>query len=218
MTTQISTQYGNEIVTALIGVIVSNREYLSEIDGAIGDGDHGINMSKGFTLCGEAIKGQNLTLAQAFDAVTEALMEGIGGSMGPLYGSLFMGMADSVRDKPALDKQVFLAMLRNGLTELQDISSAGVGDKCLMDTLIPAIEGYEQAVRRGDSFSESLEQLKRAAVAGRDSTRDLVAKIGRASRLGERSCGVLDAGAVSCCLLLCQLADAVEQRLNTVAA
>ncbi|CAI1506439.1 TPA: dihydroxyacetone kinase subunit DhaL [Serratia fonticola] len=218
MTTQISTQYGNEIVTALIGVIVSNREYLSEIDGAIGDGDHGINMSKGFTLCGEAIKGQNLTLAQAFDAVTEALMEGIGGSMGPLYGSLFMGMADSVRDKPALDKQVFLAMLRNGLTELQDISSAGVGDKCLMDTLIPAIEGYEQAVRRGDSFSESLEQLKRAAVAGRDSTRDLVAKIGRASRLGERSRGVLDAGAVSCCLLLCQLADAVEQRLNTVAA
>ncbi|CAI1084494.1 TPA: dihydroxyacetone kinase subunit DhaL [Serratia fonticola] len=218
MTTQILTQYGNEIVTALIGVIVSNREYLSEIDGAIGDGDHGINMSKGFTLCGEAIKGQNLTLAQAFDAVTEALMEGIGGSMGPLYGSLFMGMADSARDKPALDKQVFLAMLRNGLTELQDISSAGVGDKCLMDTLIPAIEGYEQAVRRGDSFSESLEQLKRAAVAGRDSTRDLVAKIGRASRLGERSRGVLDAGAVSCCLLLCQLADAVEQRLNTVAA
>ncbi|MBC3251634.1 dihydroxyacetone kinase subunit L [Serratia fonticola] len=218
MTTQISTQYGNEIVAALIGVIVSNREYLSEIDGAIGDGDHGINMSKGFTLCGEAIKGQKLTLAQAFDAVADALMEGIGGSMGPLYGSLFMGMADSVRDKTALDKQVFLAMLRNGLTELQDISSAGVGDKCLMDTLIPAIEGFEQAVRRGDSFSESLDQLKRAAVTGRDSTRDLVAKIGRASRLGERSRGVLDAGAVSCCLLLCQLADAVEQRLNTVAA
>ncbi len=115
MTTQISTQYGNEIVAALIGVIVSNREYLSEIDGAIGDGDHGINMSKGFTLCGEAIKGQKLTLAQAFDAVADALMEGIGGSMGPLYGSLFMGMADSVRDKMALDKQVFLAMLRNGL-------------------------------------------------------------------------------------------------------
>ncbi|WP_337048903.1 dihydroxyacetone kinase subunit DhaL [Serratia fonticola] len=218
MTTQISTQYGNEIVTALIGVIVSNREYLSEIDGAIGDGDHGINMSKGFTLCGEAIKGQNLSLAQAFDAVADALMEGIGGSMGPLYGSLFMGMADGVRDKAVLDKQVFLVMLRNGLTELQDISSAGVGDKCLMDTLIPAIEGFEQAVRRGDSFSESLEQLKRAAVVGRDSTRDLVAKIGRASRLGERSRGALDAGAVSCCLLLCQLADAVEQRLNTVAS
>ncbi len=216
MTEQISTQYGNEIVVALIGVIVSNRDYLSEIDGAIGDGDHGINMSKGFTLCGEAIKGKSLTLAQAFDAVSDALMEGIGGSMGPLYGSLFMGMADSVRDKPALDKQAFLAMLRQGLTELQDISSAGVGDKCLMDTLIPAITGFEQAVKQGDSFIDALAQLKRAAIAGRDSTQDLVAKIGRASRLGERSRGVLDAGAVSCCLLLCQLADTVDRRLNTV--
>lgn len=218
MTEQISTQYGNEIVGALIAVIVSNREYLSEIDGAIGDGDHGINMAKGFTLCAEAIKGQELTLAQAFDAIADALMEGIGGSMGPLYGSLFMGMADSVRGKPALGKYAFLAMLQNGLTELQDISSAGVGDKCLMDTLLPAIARFEQAVQQGDSFTEALTQLKQAAVAGRDSTRDLVAKIGRASRLGERSRGVLDAGAVSCCLLLCQLADAIEQRLNTVTA
>ncbi|WP_431225501.1 dihydroxyacetone kinase subunit DhaL [Serratia sp. L9] len=218
MTEQISTEYGNEIVAALIAVIVGNREYLSEIDGAIGDGDHGINMAKGFTLCGEAIKGKNLTLAQAFDAVSDALMEGIGGSMGPLYGSLFMGMADSVRDRAVLNKQAFLAMLQNGLNELQDISSAGVGDKCLMDTLLPAIARFEQAVQRDDSFSDALAQLKQAAVAGRDSTVDLVAKIGRASRLGERSRGVLDAGAVSCCLLLCQLADAVEQRLNTVAA
>ncbi|MGO4746351.1 dihydroxyacetone kinase subunit DhaL [Serratia quinivorans] len=218
MTEHISTQYGNEIVAGLIEAIVSNREYLSEIDGAIGDGDHGINMSKGFTLCGEAIKGQSLTLAQAFDAVSDALMEGIGGSMGPLYGSLFMGMADSVRDKATLDKQAFLTMLRNGMSELQDISSAGVGDKCLMDTLIPAVEAFDRAVQRGDSFAAALEHMKRAAEQGRDSTRDLIAKIGRASRLGERSRGVLDAGAVSCCLLLSQLADKVEQRLNTVSA
>jgi dihydroxyacetone kinase-like protein len=218
MTEHILTQYGNEIVAGLIDAIVSNREYLSEIDGAIGDGDHGINMSKGFTLCGEAIKGRSLTLAQAFDAVSDALMDGIGGSMGPLYGSLFMGMADSVRDKTALDKQAFLLMLRNGMSELQDISSAGVGDKCLMDTLIPAVEAFDRAVQRNDSFSSALEQMKQAAVQGRDSTRDLVAKIGRASRLGERSRGVLDAGAVSCCLLLSQLADTVDQRLNTVSA
>ncbi|AHG18939.1 dihydroxyacetone kinase [Chania multitudinisentens RB-25] len=218
MTEHISTQHGNEIVMGLVNVIVSHREYLSEIDGAIGDGDHGINMSKGFTLCSEAIKGQHLTLAQAFDAVSDALMEGIGGSMGPLYGSLFMGMADSVRDKSVLDKQGFLAMLRNGLHELQDISSAGVGDKCLMDTLIPAIARFELAVQQGDSFHEALGHMKQAAVAGRDSTRDLVAKIGRASRLGERSRGVLDAGAVSCCLLLTQLAEAIEQGLDTVTA
>ncbi|CAI0690614.1 dihydroxyacetone kinase subunit DhaL [Serratia quinivorans] len=218
MTEHISTQYGNEIVAGLIDAIVSNREYLSEIDGAIGDGDHGINMSKGFSLCGEAIKGQSLTLAQAFDAVSDALMEGIGGSMGPLYGSLFMGMADSIRDKSTLDKQAFSAMLRSGMSELQDISSAGVGDKCLMDTLIPAVEAFDRAVERGDGFAVALEQMTLAAEQGRDSTRDLVAKIGRASRLGERSRGVLDAGAVSCYLLLSQLADKVGQRLNTVSA
>ncbi|OMQ21865.1 dihydroxyacetone kinase subunit DhaL [Serratia oryzae] len=218
MEEHISTRHGNEIVAALVRVIVSNREYLSEIDGAIGDGDHGINMAKGFAMCGEAIKGQPLTLAQAFDAVSDALMEGIGGSMGPLYGSLFMGMADSVRDKTVLDKWAFLAMLQHGLSELQDISSAGVGDKCLMDTLIPAIARFEQAVQQGESFSAALAQMQQAAIAGRDSTRDLVAKIGRASRLGERSRGVLDAGAVSCCLLLCQLADRVTQSLNTVNA
>lgn len=161
MTEHLSTRYGNEVVSGLIDVIVSNREYLSEIDGAIGDGDHGINMAKGFSMCGAAIAGRQLTLAQAFDAVSDALMEGIGGSMGPLYGSLFMGMADSVRDKETLDQRAFLAMLRNGLSELQDISSASVGDKCLMDTLIPAVAAFEGAVQRGDGFSAALEQLKR---------------------------------------------------------
>ena len=213
MTEQISTRYGSEIVTGLIDTIVSNREYLSEIDGAIGDGDHGINMSKGFAMCGDAIRGRTLTLAQAFDAVSDALMEGIGGSMGPLYGSLFMGMAESVRERSVLDKQAFLAMLHGGLRELQDISSAGVGDKCLMDTLIPAVAAFEQAAPPG-----AMKPSTGAAARGRDSTRELVAKIGRASRLGERSRGVLDAGAVSCCLLLTRLADEVEQRLNTVAA
>ncbi|AGB83478.1 PTS-dependent dihydroxyacetone kinase, ADP-binding subunit dhaL [Serratia rubidaea] len=218
MTEQISTQYGNEMVEGLVTVIVSHREFLSEIDGAIGDGDHGINMAKGFTLCGEAMKGKTLSLAQAFDTLSDALMEGIGGSMGPLYGSLFMGMADSVREKAQLDAPAFLAMLQQGLSELQDISSAGVGDKCLMDTLIPAVAAFEQALQRGDDFSGALAQMKQAAADGRDSTRDLVAKIGRASRLGERSRGVLDAGAVSCCLLLTTLAEATERRLQTVAA
>lgn len=156
MTEQISTQYGNEMVEGLVTVIVSHREFLSEIDGAIGDGDHGINMAKGFTLCGEAMKGKTLSLSQAFDTLSDALMEGIGGSMGPLYGSLFMGMADSVREKAQLDAPAFLAMLQQGLSELQDISSAGVGDKCLMDTLIPAVAAFEQALQRGDDFSGCL--------------------------------------------------------------
>ncbi|AKA81289.1 dihydroxyacetone kinase subunit DhaL [Pseudomonas synxantha] len=214
MSQHFSTRDGSAIIADLVSVIVANREYLSEVDGAIGDGDHGINMAKGFAHCGRTIEGRQLSLAQALDELTLSLMEGIGGSMGPLYGSLFIGMADEVRDSEDIDAATFAQLLRGGLTSLQDITEAGVGDKCLMDTLIPAVEAFEQAHASGASFNDALEAMKTAASQGRDSTKDLVAKIGRASRLGERSLGVLDAGAVSCCLILTRLADSVQPRLT----
>ena len=214
MSQHFSTHDGSAIVADLVSVIVANREYLSEVDGAIGDGDHGINMAKGFAHCGRTIEGRQLTLAEALDELTLSLMEGIGGSMGPLYGSLFIGMADEVRGSEDIDVATFARLLRGGLTSLQDITEAGVGDKCLMDTLIPAVEAFERAQASGRSFSDALDAMKTAASQGRDSTKDLVAKIGRASRLGERSLGVLDAGAVSCCLILTQLADSIKPRLT----
>ena len=214
MSQHFSTHDGSALVADLVSVIVANREYLSEVDGAIGDGDHGINMAKGFAHCGRTIEGRQLTLAEALDELTLSLMEGIGGSMGPLYGSLFIGMADEVRGSEDIDAATFARLLRGGLTSLQDITEAGVGDKCLMDTLIPAVEAFERAQASGRSFSDALDAMKTAASQGRDSTKDLVAKIGRASRLGERSLGVLDAGAVSCCLILTQLADSIKPRLT----
>ena len=213
MSQHFSTHDGSALVADLVSVIVANREYLSEVDGAIGDGDHGINMAKGFAHCGRTIEGRQLTLAEALDELTLSLMEGIGGSMGPLYGSLFIGMADEVRGREDIDAATFTHLLRGGLTSLQDITEAGVGDKCLMDTLIPAVEAFERAQASGASFNDALDAMKSAASQGRDSTKDLVAKIGRASRLGERSLGVLDAGAVSCCLILTQLADSIQPRL-----
>ncbi len=214
MSEHFSSHDGSALVADLVSVIVANREYLSEIDGAIGDGDHGINMAKGFAHCGRALEGRQLSLAEALDELTLSLMEGIGGSMGPLYGSLFIGMADEVRASEDIDAATFARLLRGGLTSLQDITEAGVGDKCLMDTLIPAVQAFERAQADGASFSQALQAMTSAASQGRDSTRDLVAKIGRASRLGERSLGVLDAGAVSCCLILTQLADSIRARLN----
>lgn len=193
----------------MVAIITANRDYLSEIDGAIGDGDHGINMAKGFSLCGERLDDKQ-SLAASFDILSDALMEGIGGSMGPLYGSFFMGMADSIRTKATLSAVDFAVMLRDGLSALQEISEAKVGDKCLMDTLIPSVEAAEQAAAAG--YPALLAAIDRAACQGRDSTRELVAKIGRASRLGERSRGVLDAGAVSCCLLLSQMVASVRQQ------
>lgn len=205
---------GTEILQDLVGVILENRNYLSEVDGAIGDGDHGINMAKGFRLCGESVEGRDLSLSKALSTLATTLMGSIGGSMGPLYGSLFLGMSSAVKDADTIDARTFGDMLVSGQSAFQGISDAKVGDKCMIDTLMPAIQAYQQALEARKSFPDALQALREGALQGRDSTRELEAKIGRAARLGERSKGHLDAGAVSCWLLLTQLADSTESRLE----
>lgn len=200
------------IVEELAEVIVANKAYLSEIDGKIGDGDHGINMAKGFGRAAERIHGQELTLDQAMMVLSEVLMGEIGGSMGPLYGLLFEDMAGAIAGKSQIDAETFGTMLQAGLDGVQGVGGASVGDKTLMDTLVPAVAAFRANADKG--FAEALPAMAAAAEAGRDSTVDLVAKIGRASRLGERSRGVLDAGATSCCLILTTLAGSVSRRLG----
>jgi dihydroxyacetone kinase-like protein len=104
-------------------------------------------------------------------------------------------------------------MLRNGLAEVQSIGHASVGDKTLIDAYTPALEAFSAATAKGESFAAALKALVAAAEKGRDSTTDLVAKIGRASRLGERSRGVLDPGAASCAIILRTLAEGAKSKL-----
>ncbi len=206
-----------DIVLSIADRIVENRAYLSEIDGKIGDGDHGVNMAKGFGMAAERIKGQDMSLATAFDTLGTVLMTEIGGSMGPLYGVMFIQAAETIADSRSIDAETFGAMLSSGLEGIQTIGSAKVGDKTLIDTLVPSIEAFKGANADGKSFSEALDMLIVAAEKGRDSTKDLVARIGRASRLGERSLGVLDAGATSCALILKALALGVKEKLTPAA-
>lgn len=203
-----------EIVNEIAAVIVANRAYLSEIDGKIGDGDHGVNMAKGFGRAAERAEGKNLTLAEALAALSDILMSEIGGSMGPLYGMMLSEMSEAIEDASDIDARLFSKLLNSGAEGVQDIGSAAVGDKTLLDTLIPAISAFDSALGSGDGFAAALVKMKDAAEKGRDSTIDMVAKIGRASRLGERSRGVLDPGATSCCLILSALADGVSKRLG----
>lgn len=203
-----------DIVLSLADRIIENRAYLSEIDGKIGDGDHGVNMAKGFGMAADRIRGNDMSLATAFDTLGTVLMTEIGGSMGPLYGVMFTQFAETIEGSSSIDAGTFSAMLSNGLDGIQSIGSAKVGDKTLLDTLVPAIEAFDAANAGGKPFPEALDALVVAAEKGRDSTRDLVAKIGRASRLGERSVGVLDAGATSCALILETLAHGAKQKLQ----
>ncbi len=203
------------ILREVAEVIVANKAYLSEIDGRIGDGDHGFNMAKGFGRAKERIDGATDTLDAAMRTLSDVLMSEIGGSMGPLYGTMFADMADALEGADRIDAAAFGRMLRAGLDGVRAIGSAGVGDKTMLDALAPAVAAYEAALADGAGWSQALGLMKRAAEAGRDSTRDMVAKVGRSSRLGERSRGVLDAGATSCCLILVALADGTERRIVT---
>lgn len=205
---------GSVIVDRLIVAIQENKQYLSDIDGAIGDGDHGINMNKGFTLCREALDKESGNLSYSLKTLARILMMKIGGSMGPLYGKFFMALSKSFAEKEEIGAEDFSAALNAALADIRTISPAQVGDKTLMDVLIPSAATMEQAVADGKSFAEALDAMSAAAEAGRDSTIDMVAKLGRSSRLGERSRGVMDAGSASCCLILTTMANTIKELIN----
>jgi dihydroxyacetone kinase-like protein len=216
-TTQtVAAKTAGQVVLDLIEVINTNRAYLSEIDGAIGDGDHGVNMSKGFSQCRETLLANRELpgLAEAFDTLAITLIEGIGGSMGPLYGSFFLGFAETLAGNESVDATLFGEALVHATAGVESVGSAKVGDKTLMDTLVPARDAYLTALKNGGDFKTALTAMVAGAERGWMSTKDLQARIGRASRLGERSIGVLDAGATSCFLLLRTLGTSLQGRLH----
>ena len=189
------------IVRNMISCIQYNKNFLSEIDGKIGDGDHGINMNKGFTLCEECLN-ESDSFSDALGKLGNVLLTKIGGSMGPIYGMFFLAMQTVSASEKNIDVKIFYDMLQLAYNELTEIGEAKVGDKTIMDTLIPALQVYENAISDNKNFIEALKDMDLAAERGYKSTENLVAKLGRASRLGERSRGVLDPGATSCYLLL----------------
>jgi phosphoenolpyruvate---glycerone phosphotransferase subunit DhaL len=202
---------GSVLVDRIIRIIQENKQYLSDIDGAIGDGDHGINMNKGFTLCRDALDKEPGGISYGLQTLGKILMLKIGGSMGPLYGKFFMAFGKSLDAKETISAEDFLAALKAALDAVRTISQADVGDKTLMDVLLPAVGAFERAVNEKLSFSMALDAMSKAALEGRDSTVDMVAKIGRSSRLGERSRGVMDAGSASCYLILESMATSIKE-------
>lgn len=211
----ISTATAGAVVAGAARCIHENREYLSTIDGLIGDGDHGYNMDKGACIYlsrkGEA--GEDLQ--ENLKLLSRVLLNEIGGSMGPLYGTFFGRMARNAKGRDTLDLALFSQMLAAALEGIQSIGGAQVGDKTLVDTLSPAVESLKKSAEAGEGFKEALDKMEVSAEAGKESTKDLVAKLGRASRLGERSRGVLDAGAASCCLILKAMSQEIKALLKS---
>lgn len=205
---------GKSVLIKMVKAIQENKTYLGDIDGLIGDGDHGANMNKGFSIFESRLDKEEVLFTEGLDLLGTVLFSEIGGSMGPIYGTIFMSMAEAGEEFDAIGLEEFKAMLVAASEALSDIIEAQVGDKTIVDTLHPAIEALQSASSSGSSFSQALEDMKVAAKNGSDSTVNLVAKYGRSSRLGERSRGVLDAGSVSCYLLLAAMADGILEIIS----
>ena len=205
---------GRGILLGMVAAVQQNKQYLSDVDGLVGDGDHGMNMNKGFTMYLEQLGGKETNFSDGLFDLGSVLLNKIGGSMGPIYGTIFMDMSDAAEDADEIDLEAFIGMLEAGLTGLYGIVEARPGDKTLGDALHPALEARNAARDAGRAFPDALDDLKAAAEAGKESTKDLVAKFGRSARLGERSRGVLDAGAASCAIILSAMADGMKAAMR----
>jgi phosphoenolpyruvate---glycerone phosphotransferase subunit DhaL len=189
-------------------LIAQNKDELTELDSAIGDGDHGANMDRGLTAVMAALDAEPPDTPSAlFKKVGMTLISKVGGASGPLYGTAFLRMAASA--DTTVDTAGFAKVLRAGLDGVVARGKAQLGDKTMVDALAPAVDALDAAVAGGASQKEALRAAADAAEKGRAATVPLVARKGRASYLGERSAGHPDPGATSTTLLLIAAATAL---------
>jgi dihydroxyacetone kinase-like protein len=182
--------------------VSEDKDRLTELDAAIGDGDHGANLARGFGAVVDAVgDGQGKEPGAVLKQVGMTLVSKVGGASGPLYGTLFLRMAGRAGEGP-LDAAAFADALRAGVRGVEERGKAAPGDKTMLDALLPACDALEAAVSSGASLGEGLQAAAEAARTGRDATTPMVARKGRASYLGERSAGHLDPGATSSVLLV----------------
>lgn len=192
------------LVDAAAATVRAHADELTSLDQAIGDGDHGINMTRGF----EAVAGQRAELAgmplgPALQKAGMILVMKVGGASGPLYGSLLMAMGKATADGPGTVAEL-AAMLSDGIDAVRRRGKSAAGEKTMLDVLCPVLDALRAAP------PEPLTAVRRAAESGLAATRDMKATKGRASFLGERSIGHIDPGARSSALLIHAVCDLLE--------
>lgn len=191
--------------------IAEQRDYLVDLDRAIGDGDHGENMDRGFTAALEALgQGQPGSVAEVLKTVAKTLMSTVGGAAGPLYGTAFLRASKAAGDCE-LDGAGAAAVIAGALEGIQTRGKATTGEKTMVDAWTPALEAARAAAESGSDAAAVFEAAATAAEAGAAATEPMRATKGRASYLGERSIGHLDPGAVSTSLILRAAARAADE-------
>ncbi|MCH4071597.1 dihydroxyacetone kinase subunit DhaL [Pseudoramibacter sp.] len=201
MAETLSKEYFVKVIEDLIPWIEDRKEYFTDLDSAIGDADHGINLSIGFReVASHLDEWKNENVATLYKNVGKALLDKVGGSAGPLYGSFFMKFGVPVKKKgpdEGVTDDEFVAMMDKAISIIQKRGKSTTGEKTMNDTLMPALDALKAAHAAGDDIKTAMGKAVEAGKAGLESTRNMVATKGRAMRLGERAVGHLDPGAAS---------------------
>lgn len=196
--------------------IEAERGRLCELDGVIGDADHGIAMSLGFNAARDALAGLDLAAAdptQVLNTAAKSFLNAVGASSGPLYATAFMRGAAAVKGKAVLAAGDVAAILQAMATGIQDRGKAAIGEKTMLDAWRPAAEAARAALEHGEDLAACLAAAAEAGRAGAEATKDMIAAKGRSARLGERSVGHIDPGAASAAIVV----EAISRSLGGAA-
>jgi dihydroxyacetone kinase-like protein len=202
-----------QLIQAITQTIDDNAEEVTTLDQAIGDGDHITNLQRGLqALATQSADLQELDWATAFQKIGMTIMSTVGGASGSLYGTLFVSMSKAAREQP-LDLTHFAEVFAQGVESVKQRGKANAGEKTMLDVLIPVAENLKLAAAHSTPIAQVLENIPMVAIAGMESTRDMLATKGRASFLAERSLGHIDAGAKTAQLMICALTTVLASNL-----
>jgi phosphoenolpyruvate---glycerone phosphotransferase subunit DhaL len=208
----VDTDLARTWVQAIAAAVDKHKDHLTQLDSAIGDADHGVNMKRGFSAVTTALADYKPdTVGAVLVKTGTTLISSVGGASGPLYGGAFRAMGKAL-DAPTADTQQFATALAAGLESVQKLGAAAPGDKTMIDAYAPALAAFQQYSGAGADFAAAALAAADAAAEGMRATTPMQARKGRASYLGARSIGHQDPGATSTALIFRALAEVVASR------
>jgi phosphoenolpyruvate---glycerone phosphotransferase subunit DhaL len=195
------------LIEAVTETIAQNADEITLLDQAIGDGDHVTNLQRGLAaLLVQKTDISQLEWPAAWQKIGMTIMTTVGGASGSLFGTLFVAMSKALVGKEP-NVQTFSLAFAQAVEAVKQRGKSDVGEKTMLDVLVPVAQYLQQAVAASTPLVKLLEQTQQVALAGMESTRDMLATKGRASFLGERTQGHIDAGAMSSCVMICAIVD-----------
>lgn len=199
------------LINAIQNTITANSAEVTELDKAIGDGDHVVNLQRGLNALSQiSDELSSMEWSTAFMKIGMTLMSTMGGASGSLFGSLFISMAKAAKGKE-LNLTSFAEIFNQGVESVKQRGKSDIGEKTMLDTLIPVANSLQTDVANNIDFHQMLENIVRQAIKGMESTKELIATKGRASFLGERAIGHIDPGARTSQLMICAVVEVLKQ-------